>query len=279
MPTSLPTLARLARDLITEADGPREKLGIARFMAEYVRARAGHERREAAVTIHGTRWHALANAGELTGDYIAIFRDEIYGDAPGFAAKPGDVVVDGGANIGMYALWQAQRGAKVLSFEVDTELLERLRRNVEENAYPGEVSVFPVGLADKSARARLEHPTDKTIATMAVEDDSGDMELVALDDVIADEDVERIAVLKLNVEGSEALALLGAQKALERADRVVIQYQTPRHLAACARILVDKGFSPVRIDYRLAFFVADCLLSDADLDYSPTPSDRDAAAG
>lgn len=269
------TLARLALDLFSEADGVAEKLSVARFMGTYARARAAGEVREASVRLHGKRFHALANAGELSGDYLVIFRDEIYGAVPGFAAGPGDVVVDGGANIGLYALWQAQRGADVLSFEVDQGLLERLRANVEENTYKGSIRVFPVGLADVAARARLEHPDAKTIATMAVADESGDMELVALDDFLSAEGIGRVAVLKLNIEGSEVLALRGAAKTLERTDRVVVQYQTPRHLAGCVRLLADAGFAPVRIDRSLAFFVADALVSEADADIAPAPAEWD----
>jgi len=275
MPTSPFTLARLGMGLVSEADGPAEKLGVIRFMGDYVRARAGGGAREAEVKLHGIRWHALVNAGELTGDYLAIFRDEIYAAVPGFAAAPGDVVIDGGANIGMYAVWQAMRGARVFSFEVDTALLERLRHNAEANRVSGEIKIYPVGLADVASTARLEHPDDKTIATMAVADDAGDMELVALDDVVADEGIDRVAVLKLNIEGSEVLALRGAAKTLERTARVVVQYQTARHLGACTRLLVDAGFSPVRIDRSLAFFVADDLLTDADRDVTPAPAEWD----
>lgn len=275
MSTSALTLARLGRGLLAEAEGPGEKLAVLRFMAAYVRARAGGDAREAGVTIHGLRWWALVNAGELTGDYLAIFRDEIYGAVPGFTAGAGDVVVDGGANIGLYAVWQASHGASVLSFEVDTGLLGRLRRNVDANTYAGSIRVFPVGLADRSARARLEHPDDKTIATMAVSDETGDMELVALDDVLAEEGIDSVAILKLNIEGSEVLALRGATKTLERTARVVIQYQTARHLGGCTRLLVEKGFSPVRIDRSLAFFVANGLLSAADLEVTPSPAEWD----
>lgn len=275
MSTSPLTLARLALDLMSEADGPAEKLGVARFMGTYLKARAGGEAREARVELHGTRFHALANAGELSGDYLVIFRDEIYGSVPGFAAGPGEIVVDGGANIGLYAIWQAQRGADVLSFEVDRGLLGRLQSNVTENTYPGSIRVFPVGLADVAARARLEHPDAKTIATMAVADDSGDMELVALDEVLAAEGIDRVAILKLNVEGSEVLALRGAAKTLERTDRVVVQYQTPRHLAGCVRLLADAGFVPVRIDRSLAFFVSAELVTDADADIAPAPAEWD----
>src|SRR3989338_22361 len=65
-----------------------------------------------------TCWVGLSSA-EL-GSYIEIFIKNVYDLTPDFIAGEGDVVIDIGSNIGLYAIKQANRaglGGGILSFD------------------------------------------------------------------------------------------------------------------------------------------------------------------
>ena len=59
------------------------------------------------------------------------------------AIKPGCTVLDVGANIGVYTLLAAKRGARVFAIEVDQENVVMLQHHVELNRPPGAAIVSP----------------------------------------------------------------------------------------------------------------------------------------
>lgn len=60
--------------------------------------------------------------------------------------KPGDVVVDIGANLGWYTIYAAKRGAYVYAFEPCPEVFSLLKLNVEQNGLASQVSLLPLAL-------------------------------------------------------------------------------------------------------------------------------------
>jgi len=71
-----------------------------------------------------------------------------------FAA--GDVLVDVGANVGMYSIWAAKtRGARVYAFEPEAQNFALLNRNIVLNGLAGRVSAYCAALSDELAVAEL----------------------------------------------------------------------------------------------------------------------------
>lgn len=72
----------------------------------------------------------------------------------GFAA--GEVLVDIGANVGMYTIWAAKtRGVKVFSFEPEAQNYALLNRNIVLNGLDGQVKAYCVGLSDQAGYSEL----------------------------------------------------------------------------------------------------------------------------
>jgi FkbM family methyltransferase len=73
-----------------------------------------------------------------------IFKKQRY-DHPGFQIRPGDTVVDIGANMGIFVLWASKRvpQGKVLAIE-PTSAIDTLRLNIERN---GLTNVVPIQAA------------------------------------------------------------------------------------------------------------------------------------
>ncbi len=139
--------------------------------------------------------------------------------------KPGMTVVDVGANWGYHTLLAAHlvgRGGRVISVEPDPRLFGTLSLNIARNGL-GHVSARQIAAADAPGRLRLlgYDPSDGNygVSQLAVDDGGGDdaflVEARDLDGLLADMDVPHVDVMKMDVEGAEALALPGLERMLK----------------------------------------------------------------
>lgn len=70
--------------------------------------------------------------------------------------RPGEVLVDCGANVGMYTIWAAvTRRTRVAAFEPEAQNYALLNRNIRMNAVADLVSAYCVGLSDRSGLSSL----------------------------------------------------------------------------------------------------------------------------
>jgi FkbM family methyltransferase len=131
--------------------------------------------------------------------------------------RPGDVVVDVGANIGLYAIALAKRGAEVIAFEPDPVNFTALQKHVSLNRVKNEVRLFQtaVGQSDDfvyfEARGNSESHIKNTDAS-----ESQKIKCMSLDTVLAG---EKIHILKIDVEGYEEKVLKGALNLLRDSNR------------------------------------------------------------
>jgi len=132
------------------------------------------------------------------------------------ALAPGDLVVDVGANIGNHTLYLAVVGRlQVVAYEPNPELVAGIKASIEANDLAERVVVRAVGVHAKSARGTMADldATNLGAQSVAVADDEGDFEVVALDD---EEFPSRVAALKIDVEGAEIDVLEGAAELIAR---------------------------------------------------------------
>ncbi len=148
--------------------------------------------------------------------------------------QPGDAAVDVGANIGLYTLlFSSLVGVegRVHSFEPAPENLRRLRVNLllngAENVEAHQAALFSrpgvltLNLFDSRLGAwhslgRPELPNPFTPGEMIAPTGTVEVEAITLDDYAASAGLERIALLKIDVEGAEPDVLAGATGLLER---------------------------------------------------------------
>lgn len=77
--------------------------------------------------------------------------------------SPGDILLDCGANVGMYTIWAAMtRKARVYAFEPESQNYALLNRNIFLNGVASRVTAYCVGLADKSGLSVL-HMADMRV--------------------------------------------------------------------------------------------------------------------
>lgn len=196
---------------------------------------------------------------------------EIFGeDCYGVGTLPPDArIVDGGANIGTFALYTLWRrpGAHVVAVEPGPDNLAALHRNVARAGKEAACRVVPVALG-----AGKGHGTVNTESTDGTRLDAGGTEsvdIVPLADVLdgpAD-------LVKLDVEGAEFDVLEGAGDALQSVKRLVVEYHRyrdgARPLSELLSLMERHGFERFRVSGHREFnepdpmFPTHCCLVDA----------------
>jgi FkbM family methyltransferase len=152
--------------------------------------------------------------------------------------RPGMVVVDVGANIGMYTLYAARllasRG-KVYSFEPAPRTFQILKDNVQVNGLLelGVVELRQVAVTDKAGAAHLAvFADDCGHNTLFFDGDNVQhvsVSTVTLDQALAGE--KSIDIVKIDAEGSEPLILRGMRQILDHNPRIRILLEfAPIHL-------------------------------------------------
>jgi len=167
--------------------------------------------------------------------------------------KTGDIVVDAGGHIGVFALWAAKRvgeTGRVLSFEPGPDNLALLRANVAANALR-QVKVFDCALSDHPGEAELyiadsgsNNPAANTL--MAADGRNAvRVRLNTLDDIAAVEKLTRVDHLKIDVEGAELLVLKGSARTLKVTGRVIMEVHPERiDPEEVLSFLKEAGFKP-----------------------------------
>lgn len=210
-----------------------------RTAASLVRRRFVHHKR-AIVRYRGGRVRIFADLRTSIG--LHLYR---YGyDDPDLSLvtrilSPGDVFVDGGANIGLFSLAAAERvgpTGKVIAFEPSQDTHRVLKENVQLNAFHW-LEVHQLALADKPGQGQFVafsgSGSGHSSFAPSPELQGGHLEtveIVALDDVIDKEDRARLRLIKLDLEGAEYLAVQGAINILADVRPDVVVEIEPQHL-------------------------------------------------
>lgn len=145
---------------------------------------------------------------------------------------PGSVVVDVGANFGLYALSAAiyaQPHGWVFAFEPAPNAFALLERNIADNGLGASITAKPSAVAATAGHAQFHVGRDVSFSslhrTTRLEDGATnvDVEVVTLDQALAH--VQSIDVLKIDVEGGEGDVLLGARELLKRSRSPIVQFE------------------------------------------------------
>jgi FkbM family methyltransferase len=168
-------------------------------------------------------------AATLAAGYLPEARDF---EAVMQLVRPGSVVVDVGANFGLYALsaaLYARPQGRVFAFEPAPNAFALLERNIADNGLSGIVTAKPVAVGATAGRAAFYIGRDVSFSslhrTQRLEDNAAavDVEIVALDAALAH--VQSVDLLKIDVEGGEADVLRGARELLRRSRAPIVQFE------------------------------------------------------
>ena len=136
--------------------------------------------------------------------------------------KPGAVVLDCGANIGVFTRLSLDRGAaKVIAIEPASENIECLRRNFAKEIGDGRVVIYPKGVWDKDDVLTLNvDPHNSAADSFLIHREGGHegakVPLTTIDKLTAELGLERVDFIKMDIEGAEVRALNGARSTIAR---------------------------------------------------------------
>lgn len=140
--------------------------------------------------------------------------------------KPGTTFIDIGANMGLYTLFAASRvgeTGRVVAIEPSAREMKILESNVKQNGL-GNVRLRQIALSDRDSEvellvAGLENSGHNTLGAFGYNtalDHKERVRAVCLDELVQSEEIERVDVVKMDIEGAELAALRGAPETLAR---------------------------------------------------------------
>jgi len=164
-----------------------------------------------------TRWRveSLFEKEPITIEWIAGF-------------KSSDVLVDVGANVGMYTVWAAKtRGVRVYAFEPESQNFALLNRNIFLNEIGALVNAYCLALSDVAGLSQLhlsQFLAGGSCHTLGEKLDfkhdpmrpaySQGCVSARLDDLVASGEVPEPDHIKIDVDGFEPKVIAGAQRLL-----------------------------------------------------------------
>ena len=142
---------------------------------------------------------------------------------------PGMVVIDGGANCGIYTILAAKLvgpSGMVLSFEPGIEAFSVLEKNVRLNRLQN-VHAYHAALSDKEGTVSLYHHEDAPNSYSLGAPDTADVSFEevttrTLSHVVPEDFAQRVGLIKLDVEGAEELVVRGALPIITRSRPTII---------------------------------------------------------
>jgi FkbM family methyltransferase len=160
----------------------------------------------------------------------------------GFAA--GEVLLDVGANVGMYSIWAAAtRGARVYAFEPEAQNFALLNRNIQLNGLAGQVRAYCAGLSDRAGFSVLHISDTRAGGSNHALGEALDFQhqplqaafvqgsiACTVDELVAAGAMPVPQHVKIDVDGFEPRVVAGARRTLEDARLRSLLVETNRNL-------------------------------------------------
>jgi FkbM family methyltransferase len=142
--------------------------------------------------------------------------------------RSGFNVLDIGANVGLYtgiAASQVGPGGLVISIEPHPESFKFLTLTCAENHFTN-VRPFNVAAGDAPRNVQL-FLTDKNKGDSRIYDPTGtrahiDTKMIVLDDLLKEQQIDRIDLIKMDIQGAEGLAVAGLRETLKKAKSLIV---------------------------------------------------------
>jgi FkbM family methyltransferase len=188
-----------------------------------------------------------AKRGEYPHDGLSrnIFQSKTFYDIKGLEEtlpflRPDSVVCDVGAMIGNHTVFWAPHVRQVYAIEPFVDSLDLLKKNIESNGLQNAI-VIPCVASDSKGRWKAESPSDHKGPMHFVPDPNGEYQSDLLDNLL----LEKVDLLKIDVEGAEHRVLSGAKRVLADHPIVLIEMhyfpEQPEYVQSM-KILAEFGY-------------------------------------
>jgi FkbM family methyltransferase len=216
---------------------------------------------EIALRRHGLRVRSVGRGWEFHSLYLLMFEEDEY-RVRQYGLPARSVIIDIGAHIGWFTLAAASAvsEARTFSFEPMPENYTLLAENLRLNSLTNRCQAFQMAVTDIAGEVtvgvRDQHPLGGVSTTGTILASAGGapssaitatrVRATTLDEILADNGIERCALLKIDCEGAEHQILASAApETLARIDRISVEVDSideSTGMASLARLLSSRGY-------------------------------------
>ena len=139
---------------------------------------------------------------EINDQINEIFSDKDYELAK---RKKDMIVLDVGANVGMFSLFIKDYAKKIYALEPSRRCFECLKINTKDW---NNIEIFNIGLANRKDKAMLFGKGDQTPQTMMLEGENKEViDITTIEDFMNEQKIDHVDVMKIDTEGAEYIIL------------------------------------------------------------------------
>src|ERR1051326_233068 len=139
--------------------------------------------------------------------------------------RPGMTVFDIGANLGLYSLMAGKRvgpSGSVHAFEPTPQLVRKLRDNAKLNGFAN-ITVNQLAISDECGTVDFYLSDEDDCSSLArISHSAIPVNALTLDDYMTEQGIDRVDLMKVDVEGAEVKVFSGGRKLFGRSDAPTI---------------------------------------------------------
>jgi FkbM family methyltransferase len=193
---------------------------------------------------------------------VLLIRDGIFEaaetDLLSRVIRPGDTCIDAGCHLGYYSCLMGRlvgENGRVYSFDANPQACQSTRRNLALNGFYS-AEVFQTAVAESTGSRRFYVSTDdqtglSSLGAIPIHKQAISVPCIRLDAFLKDKGIDKVRLLKMDVEGAEEIALqgLGHRLAEHGIDFILVECFDERlqlmgsSTEAVSRILQGAGYS------------------------------------
>jgi FkbM family methyltransferase len=186
--------------------------------------------------LHATDWSGVRlvhpeGRGGLAGTLVELWIERCYTRDGFYEPAAGDTIVDAGAHIGLFSIWVARQNpmCQVVALEPCHENYSCLASNLAAAGLPN-IQAHRVAVGGDYGAGSVRSFTDRSIdhrftANGTAASPAASVPCVPLEGLLEIADVDRVALLKMDIEGSEHEAFKRATPSLlRRFERIAMEY-------------------------------------------------------
>lgn len=162
----------------------------------------------------------------------------------------GSVVIDVGANIGVFSLWAANligKTGRLVAIEPNPVSYLHLQRSLHSLTPPVDSVSVACGEYETDAVLHFEagFTVSSSLESFVEADESANIHVRRLDSILEELGIDHIDMLKVDVEGAEESVLRGADRLLAVTDRIAVETTEGELGSGVRTFLANRGFEVV----------------------------------
>lgn len=164
----------------------------------------------------------------------------------GIEVEREDIVIDIGANIGVFSIFSAAKGAYVYSFEPIPSVIKELEKTIDCNReFSDRIKIQPYALSNKVGQLEFNIDPNNIGGSSAYFNAGGDnkimLDSITLDEWVFMNGIEKVDFIKADIEGAERYMLEGARNTLKKfkPKLAICTYHFPEDKELLTKIILE----------------------------------------